>query len=1016
MIMLLYVAFVLSGAAGLIYESIWTRYLGLFVGHDAYAQIIVLVIFLGGMSLGAMAISRWSERLSNPLYGYVAVEFMVGCIGLFFHEIFQGVTAWAYHGVYPALAGSWGLTAAKWAIAGGLILPQSVLLGTTFPLMSAGVLRLGAKRPGRTLALLYFANSLGASIGVLVAGFYLVELAGLPGTLLTASMLNLAVAAVTMSVIVASRRSEPVARETRSRKAGAASQPAPTSQHRRLELLLLFTSFGTAVASFIYEIDWIRMLALVLGSATHSFELMLSAFILGLALGAWWIRTRADQLKDPLHTLGLVQWVMGTLALATLPLYVLSFEWTSTLLATFARTDAGYNGFTIARYVLCLIVMLPATFCAGMTLPLLTQTLLKHGSGERAIGAVYGWNTLGSIFGVILGGLILLPMIGLKLMLMAGASLDMAIGLLLLSRARPLKQRRGRMALVTSLSLGVLVMLIASRTPLEANLLASGVFRNGVILKAKDRDMMFYHDGRTATVSVSRLKNSGVVSLATNGKVEGSITPAWYQSCDSTTVPEPLLHDAATQTLVPLVPLAYVPQARTAAIIGQGTGMSSHLLLGDSLLRELVTVEIEPQMIAGSRMFYPANRRVFDDRRSRIVIDDAKSYFASEQRKYDLIISEPSNPWVSGVSGLFTNEFYGRIRSYLSENGVFGQWLQVYELDDPLVLSVLAGIHQNFKSYEVYLAPNSDLLVVASNRASLPAPDWSVFGFPALRKDLCSFIPLTPAVLDALHLVGRGELEPLLASMTQSNSDYYPVLDLGAERRRFRQDHALGFQGLSADWYNLLASISGRRTAPASDPLPSLPENPRVRARAMGALLRSNASVLPDNAPPIIQQDLFEWRAWQSMASAAGPPINWDLWLGQANRANQLRNTGTAGNADEQFYAGLERFMDRHNAPQAVRDVVQFRRGLAAWDFALAAAAGQRLLALVGSSRPWITADELRDGLVIARLHLRDVAGARRALDGLFRFSRRPVIDLRSQLLASFVESAERGQYLASTQ
>ncbi|HET6795717.1 MAG TPA: hypothetical protein VFH40_01045, partial [Gemmatimonadales bacterium] len=87
-----------------------------------------------------------------------------------------------------------------------------------------------------------------------------------------------------------------------------------------------------------------------------------------------------------------------------------------------------------------------------------------------------------------------------------------------------------------------------------------------------------------------------------------------------------------------------------------------------------------------------------------------------------------------------------------------------------------------------------------------------------------------------------------------------------------------------------------------------------------------------------------------------------------------------------------------------------------AWDFALAAAAGQRLLALVGSSRPWITADELRDGLVIARLHLRDVAGARRALDGLFRFSRRPVIDLRSQLLASFVESAERGQYLASTQ
>jgi spermidine synthase len=1013
MILLLYVAFVLSGAAGLIYESIWTRYLGLFVGHDAYAQIIVLVIFLGGMSLGAMLISRWSERLSNPLHGYVAVEFLVGCIGLFFHDVFQSVTAWAYHALYPSLAGSGGLTAAKWAIAGSLILPQSILLGATFPLMSAGVLRLGARRPGRTLAMLYFANSLGASIGVLVAGFYLVELAGLPGTLLTASMLNLAVAAVTMSVIVVSRRSESPAKDTPSLVSTIRSTATPKGETRRLELLLLFTSFGTAVASFIYEIDWIRMLALVLGSATHSFELMLSAFILGLALGAWWIRSRADRLKSPLHTLGLVQWIMGTLALATLPLYVLSFEWTATLLATFARTDAGYNGFTLARYGLCLVVMLPATFCAGMTLPLLTQTLMKHGSGERAIGAVYGWNTLGSIIGVIAGGLVLLPVIGLKLMLIAGASLDMAIGVLLLWQARPVTHRRGRLALITSLALGIIVVLIASRTKLEANLLASGVFRNGVILKPKDREVMFYQDGRTATVSVSRLRNSGVISLATNGKVEGSLTPAWYQACDSATVAGPLLHDAATQTLVPMVPLAYTPQARSAAIIGQGTGMSSHLLLADSALRELVTVEIEPQMIAGSRVFYPANRRVFDDPRSRIVIDDAKSYFASTQRQYDLIISEPSNPWVSGVSGLFTTEFYRRIKGYLTQDGVFGQWLQVYELDDQLVLSVLAGIHQNFRSYELYLAPNSDILVVASNRESLPAPDWSVFGSPVLRKDLCNFIPLTPAVLDALHLVGRGELEPLLASMTQPNSDYYPVLDLGAERRRFRQDHALGFQGLSADWYNLLASMTGRRNPPAVDPLPSLPENPRVRARALGALLRSNTSVLRDDSPPIIQQDLFEWRAWQSMESADAPPINWDVWLGQANRAHQLRNTGTAGNADQQFYTRLDRFMERYKAPQPVRDVVQFRRGVASWDFAAAAAAGQRLLPLVESSKPWIPADELRDGLVIARLHLRDVSGARNAMEYLFRFSRRPVTDLRSQLLASFVESAERGRSVA---
>ena len=223
---LLYVVFALSGAAGLIYESIWTRYLGLFVGHDAYAQIIVLVIFLGGMSIGAMAISRWSERLRNPLYGYVAIEFTVGCIGLFFHETFQTVTSWAYHWVYPALAGSWALTGAKWAIAAGLILPQSVLLGMTFPLMSAGVLRLRASQPGRSLSLLYFSNSLGASVGVLVAGFYLVELAGLPGTLLTAAMLNLLVAGATL--LIARQTAAPAPALSAKKSAGGSARRAVT--------------------------------------------------------------------------------------------------------------------------------------------------------------------------------------------------------------------------------------------------------------------------------------------------------------------------------------------------------------------------------------------------------------------------------------------------------------------------------------------------------------------------------------------------------------------------------------------------------------------------------------------------------------------------------------------------------------------------------------------------------------------------------------------------------------------
>jgi spermidine synthase len=1012
MIRVLYLLFVLSGAAGLIYESIWTRYLGLFVGHDAYAQIIVLVIFLGGMSAGALAVSRRSERLSQPLYGYVGIEFAVGVIGLFFHDIFQAVTSWTYASAYPALAGSWLLPLAKWGIASALILPQSILLGATFPLMSAGVLRLDRSAPGRSLAMLYFSNSLGAAIGVLVAGFYLVSLAGLPGTLLTAAMLNLVVAACTVGVIVAARNAEIDARAAAA--AGVASVPAAPSTPSApapagLERLLLWTSLGTAVASFIYEIDWIRMLALVLGSATHSFELMLSAFILGLAFGAWWIRSRADRLPDPLRTLGMVQWMMGFLALATLPLYVQSFGWVASLLSTFARNDAGYTGFTIARYGLCLVIMLPATFCAGMTLPLITRTLVAGGAGERAIGAVYAWNTLGSILGVVLGGLVLLPLIGLKAMLIAGAAIDMVIGAVLLARSSTPDGVGRRLAPVAALATAVLALAVGFGVRLDRNMLSSGVYRTGGLVAAGDREITYYRDGRTATVTASRTTGTNIVTLATNGKPDASLTPVWYQRCDSAGHSMPLMADAATQTLLPLVTLAHMPRATSAAVIGQGSGMSSHLLLGSPALKSLVTIEIEPKMIEGSRVFLPANRRTFEDPRSEIVIDDAKSYFASAQRRFDVIMSEPSNPWVSGVSGLFTTEFYGRVKQYLTDDGVFGQWLHVYELDDALVLSVLAAIHQNFRSYEVYLVPSGDLLVVASNREQLPAPDWSIFQAGDLRKDLCRFTPLTAPVLDGLSIVSRAELAPLVETMGQPNSDYYPVLDLGAERRRFRRDHASGFPALSEEWFNLLASLSGRRVAPGGEPLPALPENPRVRARALGVLVRSPAAQVQMDSllGALAHQAIYQSNMWQATLEADQAPSSWELWLEQANAVDRLRSGGTAGTADEPLYAALGRFMTRHKAPAPARDVVAFRHGIASWNFAEANAAAERLMPVVLKEHRWISPDELRDGLVMARLHLHDASGARQALAALEQYSTRPAGDLRSLLLMAYVRTAE---------
>lgn len=1020
----LYLLFILSGAAGLIYESIWTRYLGLFVGHDAYAQIIVLVIFLGGMSAGAMLVSRFSERLRDPLRGYALIELAVGLLGIVFHDVFHWATNFAYGSIYPLLAGTPMLGAAKWAIASAFILPQSVLLGATFPLMSAGVLRLRRGRQGQSLSLLYFANSLGAAAGVLVSGFFLVGLAGLPGTLLVAAMINLVVAVATFGVVAAVRRAGIA---DRAAAPAAVAGPGPNYPGRltpeALGPLLLFTSFGTAVASFIYEIDWIRMLSLVLGGATHAFELMLSAFILGLALGALYIRSKVDRLRNPIRTLGLVQWTMGLMALATLPFYVASFDWIASLMTTFAKTDPGYVGFTAARYALCLVIMLPATFCAGMTLPIITRTLIRSGEGEAAIGRVYAWNTLGSIVGVALGGLVLLPLIGVKAMLVAGAALDMAIGVLLVLRSTDRRIGTGWLAFPSPRPLGAalgvaavaVTAVVVKSVELEQRLLVSGVYRHGVVTEPGAWEMRFYRDGRTATVSSIREPATELLSLATNGKTDASLGKAWFQSCDSNVGKVALTGDAATQALTPLITLAHNPGARSAAVIGYGSGMTSHVMLGNPALQEVVTIEIEPQMIEGARVFHPANRRATEDPRSHLVIDDAKSYFASEHRRFDLILSEPSNPWVSGVSGLFTTEFYARVRNYLTEDGVFGQWMQTYELNDGLVLSVLAAIHQNFRSYEVFITSAGDLLIIASNRAQLPRPDWSVVNLAGVKADLCHFHPLTPAALDGLRLVGRRELSPLLASFGQANSDYYPVLDLGAERRRYLRDSAKGFRSLSSEWYSLLASISGSRREAPTDTVASLPESPQIFVSALSARLRKWHDMPRDSAAtdPALQQAAYLTEQWRASIQRGQAPSSWQLWLDQMEQVGRYWNAGRAGTVDERFYEIAGRFAERFQAPEAVREVVAFRHAVAAWNFPAAAGAADRLLPVVLREKRWIGADELRDGAVMAKLHVGDAKGARVALDTLRRYSTRTPDDLRSRMLDAYVTAAEGRQQAA---
>ena len=990
----LYVVFLLSGAAGLIYESIWTRYLGLFVGHSAYAQVIVLVMFLGGMSVGSYLIGRRTLSIARPLVWYAVIELAIGVVGLLFHTLFVVTTGAAYDHVFPAIGFGPLQTLVKWAVAAALILPQSVLLGMTFPLMSAGVVRRMPARAGRALSMLYFTNSAGAAIGVLVAGFWLVRIVGLPGTLVSAAIINLVVA---LSVIT-------LVRAARDRADGSApiKEPRPTATawapDRRWRLLIA-TSFATALSSFIYEIGWIRMLSLVLGSATHSFELMLSAFILGLALGALWIGRRADAARS-LRMLAIVQLAMGALAIATLPVYLSSFNWMASFMSAFARTNEGYVAFSLARYAICLAVMLPATVCAGMTLPLITRALIQGSAGERAIGQVYAINTLGSIVGAGLAGLVLMPLLGVKWLLVAGATIDLAVGALLFveyaGRAQLFTARR---AIVAVAGVVVLAVIVGGST-FDQTVLSSGVYRYGTTQAPGSRDVIFYRDGRTATVSVRR-QPTGALTLSTNGKPDGSLGPEWLSSKIS--APGQLTYDAPTQLFMPLVPLAHLPKARTAVVIGQGTGMTSHALLGSPHLTRVVTVEIEPEMMNASRLFLPANRRAFDDPRSTFVIDDARAFFATQRERFDLIVSEPSNPWVSGVSGLFTTEFYARVRDHLALDGVFAQWLHLSEIDDGLVLSVLSAINDHFPSWSIFAISNRDIVIVASPAATMPEPDWSVLRFTGVASDLRVTWPITNRTMEQLRLADRATLEPLLKRGSISNSDYYPTLDLNAERTRFTRTSAAGLAGLTHG-VNVSAMVSGRR-AGLGDSYAIIPGIDRLSAMSVNAAMRSGDSRGGEPA----QAARERVRVFEADLGNGGAPADWHTWVRGFTQAAEIVHGGMSGVADTAFFTRVERYLARHKAPAEARAAVAFTRGIAAWNYREAAAAADLLIRAAARQDDWLDPDYLSDGAVMSMLRVGDPRSARDAFREMGKRSARPASDLGRQLMLSYVIDASAG-------
>jgi predicted membrane-bound spermidine synthase len=659
---------------------------------------------------------------------------------------------------------------------------------------------------------------------------------------------------------------------------------------------MLAIAFLTGAASFIYEIGWIRMLSLVLGSATHSFELMLSAFILGLALGGLWVRRRIDRTPEPLRFLGVVQIAMGIAALATLPLYGATFDLMQFVIKGTARTDSGYAIFLASSHVIALVVMLPATFCAGMTLPLITYVLLRSGHGERSIGNVYASNTLGSIVGVVVAAHVGMPLLGLKGLITAGAVIDIALGIVLLWQFA--RRDAPRLVYGATAASVIAFAVIALGVSFDYHRMASGVFRRGEIFSAADAALQFYRDGKTTSVSLLAFDEG--LSLRTNGKSDGAINLG----------PGRRISDEVTMVMTAALPLAILPDARTAAVIGIGTGLTTHTLLGSRTLERVDTIEIEPAMAEASRQFAARNANAFADPRSNIVFDDAKTFFSTQNRRYDFIISEPSNPWVSGVSSLFTDEFYRLVRRYLNRGGVLVQWFQLYEIDVKLIASVMRALARNFPDYAIYATTDSDLLIVAGDPATLARPLADVFAaHPGVGQELRKVHVQTIGDMEIRRVGGKQALHPLFLSYnTPPNSDYYPYLDLNAARYRFLQTQAGEITRIGAAGVPVVEILEGRprHTRPISldgDDYLDRIEHARRAVYARDFLIGATRPE-PRGIPPQLQKDL---ELMQLRGIDCVDPQKTEMWVRSATGVARSVNSDLPAADASAIWSSFER-------------------------------------------------------------------------------------------------------------
>jgi spermidine synthase len=718
-ILIIGLCFVVSGATGLIYEVLWARMLGLVFGATTLAVSTVLAAFMGGLALGSAITGKLASRIKRPLATYGWMEIGIAIYALLVPFLFQwidNVYALIWQQFQP---GFFAFSLWRFLLSGLVLLLPTTLMGATLPVLAAALVH-SSGRNSNSVTRLYACNLAGAIVGTLAAGFLLLPALGVQKTIAVAAFMNVVVGVV--AIVLQRRTSSTLAVD----QPGDEPRDQPRDQPRvDIESAIaepdsrrfwIFAALASGFVTISTQVSWTRILTMIIGSSTYAFSIVVALFLIGLAVGAWLVarKDRSARLRSAILKVELITALSLLLSLFVLNripalLINLGLHW----------QISSWAGLLALQILSATLLILVPALLMGMVMPL----VLVWASADRAnavarVGRSYAVNTLGAIAGAFITGFVLIPKTSIRFTLLLSAICCLLVAGL---AYKPADSRRDP-ALKRSLAIGMVpvmaIVFFILAPPMNVADLSIGAYDSLVRVLAQTREgvrnddagetensnvheLLMYDEGPTATVSVRRDQNT--VSMAINGRTNAS---------DS-------IYDMPTQVMLGRIPLLIAPKIETGLIVGFASGVTVGAML-QSPIQSVTCVELEPGTVTGSQFFNHVNYRPLDDPRLNLIIDDARSFLRVTPSRYDLIVSEPSHPWVPGVANLFTQEFFELGRARLNDDGIFVQWVQIYQLSTESLRSVLATYHKVFPHVFVFrvggVNQGKDLILVGSNR------------------------------------------------------------------------------------------------------------------------------------------------------------------------------------------------------------------------------------------------------------------------------------------------------------